>query len=192
MKFSKQKSNDKPHTSSEHCSKHLLLLNREGGGAKQKSIGLKRKIVNKLFTSMGYTSILLMAFFLLIVIVPVFTKGLSAYVFRGTVEYRELMHDQFGRGDTRAIEAELESVKAARQPILDAIKQFEAELDGMKASPEKRELRAEYKHTRQLISELLGPIPGDPTPILMRLAKEPKLNVSCCQKPATLQRLQQR
>lgn len=168
MKFSKQKSNDKPHTSSEHCSKHLLLLNREGGGAKQKSIGLKRKIVNKLFTSMGYTSILLMAFFLLIVIVPVFTKGLSAYVFRGTVEYRELMHDQFGRGDTRAIEAELESVKAARQPILDAIKQFEAELDGMKASPEKRELRAEYKHTRKLISELLGPIPGDPTPILMR------------------------
>lgn len=128
----------------------------------------KRKIINKLFTTLGYLSIALMAFFLLVVIVPVFTKGLSAYFFKGTVEYRKLMHDQFGRGDARAIEAEILSVKAARKPILDALEQFETELDAMKASPEKREFRAEHKHLRELVAELLGPIPGKPAPIMMR------------------------
>ncbi len=126
-----------------------------------------RKQLDKCFTAAGYAAVAVMAFFLLLVIVPVFTKGFSAYVFRGTVEFREMMLDQFGRGDVKAVKAEMAAVNNARQPIFDAMAKFEADIDGVRTS-EARKQKKQYKELRELVAELLGPLPGDTMPIMIR------------------------
>ena len=44
-----------------------------------------RKILDRSFTAVGVTSILLMATALLVVIVPIFTGGIGAIFFKGTI-----------------------------------------------------------------------------------------------------------
>lgn len=126
-----------------------------------------RKRLDKSFTVCGYSAVAVMTFFLLLVIVPVFTKGISAYVFRGTVEFRKMMLDQFGRGDADAVARELAAVETARRPIFDAMATFEADIEGVRTA-EVRKLKKDYKELRGLVAELLGPIPGDPAPIMTR------------------------
>ncbi len=126
-----------------------------------------RKVLDKIFTISGYAAVAVMTFFLLVVIVPVFTKGFSAYVFRGTVEFREMMLDQFGRGDVEAVKAEMAAVEKARQPLFDALTKFEADIEGIR-TPEVRKQKKHYQDLRELLADLLGPLPGDPLPIMTR------------------------
>ena len=126
-----------------------------------------RKRLDKSFTLCGYAAVAVMAFFLLVVIVPVFTKGFSAYVFRGTVEFREMMLDQFGRGNVHAVKAEMSTIDKARQPIFDAMKKFEADMDGVRTT-EARKQKKQYQELRGLVADLLGPIPGDSLPMMPR------------------------
>lgn len=60
--------------------------------------------------------------------------------------------DQFGRGDARAITTETAETDKARQPIFDALTQFDADLHSMNAT-EARKLRKPYKELRVLLSE---------------------------------------
>ena len=126
-----------------------------------------RKLLNQTFTIGGYSAIGVMTAFLLVVLFPVFAKGIGAYLFKGTVEYRKMVLDQFGRGDARAITTETAETDKARQPIFDALTQFDADLHSMNAT-EARKLRKPYKELRVLLSELLGPLPGDAKPVLIR------------------------
>jgi len=88
-----------------------------------------RKLFNRSFTFVSVVSIVFMALSLVILLGPIFVKGSAAFVFRGTIEYRRLMLDRFDRGDAGAIEAEKARADAARKPVLDAIRGFEAQLD---------------------------------------------------------------
>ncbi|NCA90865.1 MAG: hypothetical protein EOM92_18775 [Gammaproteobacteria bacterium] len=65
-----------------------------------------RRRIDRLFTAAACAAVAVMAFFLLLVVAPVFVNGAGAYVFRGTVEFRKMMLDQFGRGDATAVKAE--------------------------------------------------------------------------------------
>ena len=126
-----------------------------------------RKFYDKLFTICAYSAIGVMTLFLFVVIGPIFAKGASAYVFRGTVEYRHMMLQQFDRGNETKITREIETVQKARRPIYEAMSAFEEELKDMPAA-RRKEMRDEYKLFSQAIKELFGPRPGENMPALVR------------------------
>lgn len=126
-----------------------------------------RKLMDHALTAGGYLAIGGMALFLLWVLVPVFTKGFGAYVFRGTVEHRRMMLGEFGRGDVNRLRAELADGWRAREPVYQAVAAFERELDAMPAARRKA-LRSAFREVREGVAVLLGPEPGVPLPALTR------------------------
>lgn len=126
-----------------------------------------RKFLDRLFTLSAYCAVLLMVGFLVLVIGPVFAKGIGAYIFRGTVENRRMMLEQFGRGNSAAVLAEWAEVQRVRQPIYDAFAAFERELEGLPPA-RRKELKPVFKEVCDGVTELLGPAPGAPLPVLMR------------------------
>jgi len=126
-----------------------------------------RKLLDRLFSCSSYGAIGVMAFFLVIVIGPIVLKGLGAYLFEGTVDYRRMMLNQFSRGDDVELDAEWLEVKQERKIIYDALTAFEKELEGL-PSARRRELKPAYKETREAVAILLGPEPGTPLPALPR------------------------
>ena len=85
-----------------------------------------RKLLDRSFSSLGMISILLMAAALLVMLVPVFKRGATAFVFKATVEHRRLLLERFERGNERALALEAKSIQRARQPVYDMIHSFEA------------------------------------------------------------------
>lgn len=84
-----------------------------------------RKLLDRSFTSMGLFSILIMGVALLVILVPLFVRGIGAFVFEGTIEHRRLLLERYDRGDAERLRAELDAVHAARKPIYDMLQQFE-------------------------------------------------------------------
>lgn len=126
-----------------------------------------RKLMDCALTACGYLAIGVMALFLLWVLVPIFTKGLGAYVFQGTVEHRRMILSEFGRGDLDRLRAELADVWRAREPIYKAFAAFEQELDALPAT-RRKELQSAFCEVRKDVAVLLGPEPGTPLPVLTR------------------------
>jgi len=126
-----------------------------------------RKLLDRAFTLSACLAVALMALFLLFVLLPIFGKGLGAYVFRGTVEYRRMAADQFGRGDEARVAAEWREVQAARRPIYAAVAAFQKELQEMPAA-RRKELKPMFRDVREALGELFGPEPGEPLPALTR------------------------
>jgi hypothetical protein len=126
-----------------------------------------RKLLDRAFTLSACLAVALMALFLLFVLLPIFGKGLGAYVFRGTVEYRRMASDQFGRGDEARVAAEWREVQAARRPIYEAVAAFQKELQEMPAA-RRKELKPMFRDVREALGELFGPEPGEPLPALTR------------------------
>jgi phosphate transport system permease protein len=126
-----------------------------------------RRMLDRAFTATGVFAILLMVAFLLVVLVPILQRGAGAYVFRGTIEHRRFLLENFNRGDATAVATEHLASQAARAPIYQALAAFDAELPSLPAS-RRRELKAELKELRAALAELLGPPPGSEPPALLR------------------------
>jgi phosphate transport system permease protein len=126
-----------------------------------------RRLFNGSFTFVSVVSIVFMSLALVVLLGPIFVKGSSAFVFRATIEHRELMLDRFGRGDRAALAAERSRAEAARAPVFDAIRIFEAQLDTADVDF-RRQYRSDFNELKDLVRELLGPMPGDEEPALMR------------------------
>ncbi len=126
-----------------------------------------RKLLDKSFTGYGIFAIVLMAAALLIIILPIFIKGMQAFVFKGTVEYRRLRLEKFNDGDSKSLERELDISKKLRQPIYDKIARFEEELREMDYE-KRREYRKKLRELKKELKKLLGPFPDEPSPVLWR------------------------
>ncbi|MCX5754278.1 MAG: phosphate ABC transporter permease PstA [Candidatus Krumholzibacteria bacterium] len=126
-----------------------------------------RKLFNRSFTFVSVVSIAFMALSLVVLLGPIFVKGSSAFVFRATIEHRKLMLDRFDRGGRAEVEAEAARAAAARTPVYDAIRGFEAQLDTADAEFRRR-YRDDFNDLKDLVLELLGPMPGEEEPVLMR------------------------
>lgn len=126
-----------------------------------------RKILDRAFTATGFLAVALMTAALFVILLPIFYRGSAAFCFRGTVEFRRLIHEQYGRGDNVAIESEIQACRKARQPLYDQIAAFEKEVEGMPAV-ERRRYRGSLKEFKQALRTLLGPFPGDPPAMLVR------------------------
>ena len=86
-----------------------------------------RHVLDRAFTAVGIVAIAVMAAALVVVLAPVIGKGLRAFVFRGTVEYRRMNLELFKRGDSAKVKDEMAMARAARQPVFDAIAAYERE-----------------------------------------------------------------
>lgn len=83
-----------------------------------------RKLLDRSFSGLGFISIFLMAASLVVILLPIIVKGLSAYLFTGTVEFRQAMNDQFDHGDAAEIQTEVLLAEAARKPVFDCLDAF--------------------------------------------------------------------
>jgi phosphate transport system permease protein len=126
-----------------------------------------RKLFNSSFTTVGVLAIVLMAVSLLVLLTPIFMKGMGAFIFRETVENRELMLQRFGRGDREEVMAASQAAEEARAPAYRIMDRFEAELSDA-GSDFRREYGSEYRMVRELVAELLGPRPGAREAALIR------------------------
>ena len=126
-----------------------------------------RKLLDKAFSVLGLISIAIMAAALLLILVPITWRGSKAFIFKGTIEHRRVMMEQFNRGNAAKFTTEMEKAEAAREPIYTMMNAFKAELKTMKRS-ERREYKSAYREVEKSIKTLLGPIPGERRPVLLR------------------------
>lgn len=127
-----------------------------------------RRLLDRAFTTLGGFAILLMVAFLLVVLGPILKRGAGAFVFRGTIEHRRFLIENFNRGHAETVAAEIAASQAARAPIYRMLADFETELPGLPVT-RRRELKSELKDVRAALGVLLGPEPGNELPALPRL-----------------------
>lgn len=126
-----------------------------------------RKMLDRSFTASGVLAILLMTSALIILLAPMFVRGIGAIFFTGTVEHRRLMLEKFERGNRPAIETEVASARTAREPVFQMVAEFEKQLDNMPTA-ERRKVMPSFKELKKALNALLGPAPGAQRPMLMR------------------------
>jgi phosphate transport system permease protein len=108
-----------------------------------------------------------MAVSLVILLQPIVWRGAGAFIFKETIENRKLNLYHFGRGSEAKLELELTGTEAARKPVYDMLDEFEAEMEEG-GSAFRRQYRQEYTVVREMLAELLGPLPGEREPVLIR------------------------
>ncbi len=122
-----------------------------------------RKLLDRAFTGLGILAIVLMAAAVAVILRPIVGKGFGAYRFRGTVEFRKVVHDLYERGDAVKLQAEIEVAKEARRPVYEAVARLEAW-----PRKQRRPYRNSLRDLKAALRDLLGPIPGERLPILPR------------------------
>jgi phosphate transport system permease protein len=110
-----------------------------------------RKLIDRGMTALGIGSIVLLAAALLVFLTPIVVRGLGAFVFRGTIEYRQLTLEKFGRGDVDAVDAEQAQAAEARRPVYEMLSAYKKELaDGHESlDAAKKQFRADRKEMRR-------------------------------------------
>lgn len=126
-----------------------------------------RHSLDRSLTGVSVLAIVLMALSLLVLLGPIVVRGARAFVFRATVEHRRLMAEQFDRGDRADLAAEAAIALRARHPVYDMLQRFDAQLDEMEGS-RRTALRREFRDVKDGLRALLGPLPGDDPPVLLR------------------------
>lgn len=126
-----------------------------------------RKLLDRSFSSIGILSIVLMSLALIVLLGPIFVRGIEAFVFRGTVEHRRYLLERLERGDRDEVEAGIARASQARQPIYDMIAAFEEEVAGMKFM-ERREWKGPLEDLKDRVRTLIGPFPDETEPVMRR------------------------
>jgi phosphate transport system permease protein len=93
-----------------------------------------RKLLDKAFSGLGLIAIAVMAVALLLILTPIIWRGSKAFVFKGTVEHRRVMLEQFDRGNPDRFNQEMAEITAARAPIYHMMEAFEAETQALETS----------------------------------------------------------
>jgi len=126
-----------------------------------------RKLLDKAFSGLGLIAIGVMAVALLLILSPIVWRGSKAFVFKGTIEHRRVMLEEFDRGNAERFSAEMEKAKEARAPVYEMMEAFEAEIKAMDRA-QRKDYKSAFKEVEKGVKVLLGPIPGERTPVLMR------------------------
>ncbi|NNJ71257.1 MAG: phosphate ABC transporter permease PstA [Kiritimatiellales bacterium] len=126
-----------------------------------------RKLLDKAFSGLGLIAIGVMAMALLLILTPIVIRGSKAFVFKGTIEHRRVMLEQFDRGNAEAFTGDSAQATAARAPVYEMMEEFEAEMKAMDRS-RRSDYRSAYREVEKSIKVLLGPAPGERTPVLLR------------------------
>lgn len=126
-----------------------------------------RQLLDRAFTGTGVFAIAVMTAALVIILAPMVTKGLGAFVFNGTIEHRRFLLERFDRGGRAEVEAEISAAAAVRAPVHEMMAAFQTQLDNGDAAFKRKHAKA-FKDLKKAVAQLLGPAPGDTRPMLMR------------------------
>lgn len=126
-----------------------------------------RRILDRAFSGLGFFSIFFLSASLIVLLAPIFVKGLSAFIFKGTVEFRRLNYEKFNRGDKIILDKELQSAYDARKPVYQFLETFQEQLDDEEI-PNIVSYSTDFRLVKSLVHELLGPEPGKAEPVMMR------------------------
>ena len=88
-----------------------------------------RQGLDKVFTVLTGTAVVVLSLVLLVVLGPMIVKGTSALVFHGTVEFRRMQQALFNRGTQDRLAAEVAQTTAVRQEVYDVIDAFKQGID---------------------------------------------------------------
>ncbi len=83
-----------------------------------------RKLLDRSFSSLGIIAIGLMGAAILVLLVPIVKKGVTAFVFKGTVEYRKMEYELFDRGNKATLDAEIAETNAVRAKVYDYVGRY--------------------------------------------------------------------
>ena len=103
-----------------------------------------RQSADRLFTGLAMLSVALVVAALVGILLPMMWRGSGAVVFRGTVEFRRMQWEQFNRGDSAAVRAEVEQVATVRQRAYEILDRFAAGLDTSELATKVRQLHREF------------------------------------------------
>ena len=126
-----------------------------------------RHLLNRCFSALGVFAVILLAAALLVILVPIVTRGSGALVFRGTIEHRRLLVEEFGHGRREAVDREWAAAAAARQPVYAWLAARETEVQALQGA-DRRAARTALKELRKAVGDLLGPEPGGRPELLAR------------------------
>ncbi len=103
-----------------------------------------RTTFDKIFTILtGFTVILLIAV-LFVILGPMFRRGLSAVVFKGTVEFRKMQLAEFAHGDLVQVRNEANEVEVARQAVYQMIDEFKSGIDSEALTDRVKDIHREF------------------------------------------------
>ncbi len=117
-----------------------------------------RKMLDRSFTGLGVTSIVLMSASLAVILLPIVYRGVQAFVFRGTVEHREFLHKRFGIGETEEVETQVRKARLARAPVFEHARAFREELETL-GGRRKATLAGHLEKVEEGLYHLFGPNP---------------------------------
>ena len=103
-----------------------------------------RGMLDRSFTVLTGTSVVLLALVLLGVLGPMAYRASRAVFFDGTVEFRKMQRDLFQRVDEKALSAEIAETERVRQTVYDMIDQFKKGIDIQGMSAEVRRIHREF------------------------------------------------
>lgn len=126
-----------------------------------------RKILDKSFTGLGLFSVFLLSASLIIVLAPIFARGINAFLFKGTIEFRRFNFEKFGRGDKTKIDQEIRLITESRKHVYQLIREFEKQMDEGQI-PEGHEYESDFEELKEQIKLLFGPILGEDKPVMVR------------------------
>ena len=120
-----------------------------------------RKLLDKAFSSFGVFSILIMAAAVLILIIPIFVKGIGAFYFDGTIEFRKFLSFEFNRGNSEKLEKEIAESDVPRIEVFKRLRHFKEELEAGKYDehPNYEEFGYYLDEVYEYVIGLLGPEP---------------------------------
>jgi phosphate transport system permease protein len=103
-----------------------------------------RHILDYLFTAGSVGSILLIALVLVVVLAPMLWRGSGAVIFHGTVEFRKMQLEHFGRGAATEVDEEIAAAHKAREPVYRILDEFSHGLDTSRLETEAGKLGREF------------------------------------------------
>ncbi len=129
-----------------------------------------RNILNHSFTGFSVFAVLIMVLSLIALLGPIILRGANAYIFKATIEHEKVLMNLFGRGNKNALTKETAQTNTARAELYSTMDSFEPELEELiNTDPERGyALDADYSEFKIAIRKLLGPRPGEKTPVMMR------------------------
>ena len=103
-----------------------------------------RRLWDKFFTQLSISSIILLTIALFVILGPIIGKGITAVFFKGTVEFRDMQHALFGRGNARQIKQEAAEVKEFRNEVYSLLNEFRKGIDTSQLEEEAKDIYREY------------------------------------------------
>ncbi|MCU0916114.1 MAG: phosphate ABC transporter permease PstA [Planctomycetes bacterium] len=100
--------------------------------------------LDRVFTIATGLSVVLLTLVLLAILGPMVYRGSSAVFFQGTVEFRKMQKNLFGRGDEQALHAEVAETEKVRQQVYEMIDAFKKGVDVEALSEQVRQIHRQF------------------------------------------------